>query len=98
MHAVDGELNELLLEQILPALFDGPRMAHRGLAGIVADAERIGAELEVTKDIAAGGVIAATARLLHAAIDLADNIGVRHAGILENHLAVLIEAPAALVE
>jgi hypothetical protein len=98
MHAVDRKLHELLFEKILPTLLDRPRMAHRRLTGIVADAEGIGAKLEVAENIAAGGVIAAATRLLHPAIDLADDIGMRHPRVFENHLAVLIEAPTALVE
>ena len=93
------KLNELLLEQISPTLLVDPRIAQRGMAGIVADAERVGTEFEVAENIAAGGVAAAAAAgLAHAAVDLADDIGMRHVRVLENHFAVLIETPATLVE
>ena len=58
----------------------------------------LAAELEIAEQIAAGGVAAAAAGLAHAAVDVADHVGVRHARVLEDHFAVLIEAPAALVE
>src|SRR5580704_9366548 len=98
VHAVELKLYDLLLEQILPALLRGTGIAQRRLAGVVADAQRVGAKFEIAENIAAGGVVAAAAGLAHAAVDLADDVGMRHAGVLENHFAVLIETPAALIE
>ena len=97
-HFVDLQLHVLLREQHLAALLRGLGVAHRRLAGVVADAERVGAQFEIAENIAAGGVAAAPAGLFHRAADLADDVGVRHARVLEDHLAVLVEAPAALVE
>ena len=98
VHAIDLELDDLLFEQILPALFGGSRITDCRLAGIVTDAERIGAEFEIAENIAAGRVAALPARLAHGAIDVTDDVGMRHTRVLEDHFAVLIKSPAALVE
>ncbi len=97
-HLVDLQLHVLLREQHLAALLGGLGVAQRGLAGIVADTERVGGKLEVAEQIAAGGVAAGAAGLAHRAAHVADHIGMRHPRVLEDHLAVLVEAPAALVE
>src|SRR5450830_1537639 len=57
--------------------------------------QRIGGELEIPENIASRRVAGA---LSVGAVDLADDIGVRHACVLENHFRILVEAPAALVE
>src|SRR5262249_28808469 len=46
----------------------------------------------------ASSVAAGAAGLVDCAVDLADHVGVRHPCVLEDHLAILIEPPAALVE
>src|SRR5215468_8238937 len=68
------------------------------LAGAVAYAKRVGGELEIAEQAAAGGVAALAAALLHGAADVADDVVVRHPRVLEDQLGVLVEAPAALVE
>src|SRR5262245_8878218 len=89
-------MDELLLEQDLTALPLCARVLHCLLARIFANAERIGGELEVAEQVASGPV-AATA--LHVRVaDRAHDVGVGHTRVLEDHLGVLVEAPAALVE
>ena len=97
VHAVELELDHLLLDQRSAALPACAGVRHGHLAGVVAHAERVGGELEVAEQIAAGAV-AGLIGLHVGAVDLADHVGVRHARVLEDHLAVLVEAPAALVE
>src|SRR5215213_208799 len=58
------------------------------LDGVFTDAERVRRKLEIAEPAAAR---------LPAFIDVADDVRVRQARVLENELAVLIEAPAALV-
>ena len=96
MHAVQLQLDELLLEQHPPALDASARVRECLLARVLAHAERIGGKLEIAEDISSGTIAAAA---LHVrGVGLPDDVGVWHTGVLENHLAVLIEPPAALVE
>src|SRR5476649_1729006 len=88
----------LLGEEHLTALLCRLSVTQRALAGVVADAKRVSAEFQIAEQVAAGGVAAAAAGLANAAVDFANNVGVRHAGVLEDHLAVLVETPATIIE
>ena len=66
--------------------------ARRHLDGRLADAERIGRQLEVAE-----GTGRSRTRVV-GAVHFADHIGMRHAAVLEDELRILIEAPATLVE
>src|SRR5665811_1491004 len=57
--------------------------------------KRIGGELEISENISSRRIAGA---FPVGAVYLANDVGVRHERVLENHFRILVEAPATLVE
>ena len=92
VHLRQLELDDMVVDEVARLPPSRPGVPRRHLDRGLAHPQRVRRELEVAERRGS------RAAQVESAVHLAHHVGVGHAGVLEDQLRVLVEAPAALVE